>query len=263
MKTIPNEGLIHMRDNLNQSYLLPTNHQALLDVMSTNTYDFEKPWRMRNFLARIIGFGMITSEGAHHKKQRKALTPAFNIKNIRSMYSLMWHKTGMLLDELEKEAKANPMEGTSPSEGVGKIEMAEWASRLTLDIIGPAAMGRDFNSLQNKKNKVAESFASILEPTKEKMFFLVMNFALPQWMAKRVPWRMNKILETETKYLRMTCNEIVQEKRDQLAESKASAQDLEADILGTMMLGGDFTDTELVDQMLTFLAAGVSLPCIH
>lgn len=116
-----------MRDMLNQSYVIPTNHQALLDVMSTNTYDFEKPWRMRNFLARIIGFGMITSEGAAHKKQRKALTPAFNIKNIRSMYSLMWSKTGQLLDELEKEIKVNPMNGTSPDDQEGKIEMSEWA----------------------------------------------------------------------------------------------------------------------------------------
>ncbi|KAJ5490642.1 hypothetical protein N7453_011467 [Penicillium expansum] len=81
MKTVPNEGLIHMRDTFNQSYVVSANHQALLDVMSTNTYDFEKPWRMRSFLARIIGFGMITSEGTAHKKQRKALTPAFNIKN--------------------------------------------------------------------------------------------------------------------------------------------------------------------------------------
>jgi hypothetical protein len=127
MKTVPNEGLIHMRDTFNRSYVIPTNHQALLDVMSTNTYDFEKPWRMRNFLARIIGFGMITSEGAAHKKQRKALTPAFNIKNIRSMYSLMWSKTGQLLDELEKEIKVQPMDGTGPEDQEGKIEMSEWA----------------------------------------------------------------------------------------------------------------------------------------
>ncbi|KAJ5951503.1 uncharacterized protein N7479_009916 [Penicillium vulpinum] len=256
IKTVPNEGLIHMRDIFNQSYVIPTSHQALLDVMSTNTYDFEKPWRMRNFLARIIGFGMITSEGTAHKKQRKALTPAFNIKNIRSMYSLMWSKTGQLLDELEKEIKVKPMDGTSLEDQEGKIEMAEWASRLTLDIIGPIAMGRDFGSLHNKRNKVADSFAKILEPTKEKMAFLVMNFALPQWMAKRVPWRMNDVLSTETAYLRRTCGEIVREKRATLAGSKLSAQDLEADILGTMMLGGDFSDTELVDQMLTFLAAG-------
>lgn len=127
MKTIPNEGLIHFRDSLGHSYLLATNHRALLDVMSTNTYDFEKPWRARNFLARIIGFGLILSEGAAHKKQRKALNPSFNIKNIRALYSLMWDKVGLLLDELDAEMKQNPMEGTSPEEGAGKIEMSVWA----------------------------------------------------------------------------------------------------------------------------------------
>ncbi|KAJ5772764.1 hypothetical protein N7457_007660 [Penicillium paradoxum] len=256
MKTIPNEGLLHLRGMFNQSYVLPTNHQALLDIMSTNTYDFEKPWRARHFLARILGFGMVTSEGAAHKKQRKALTPAFNIKNIRSMYSLMWSKTGQLLDELEKEIKTRPIGGTISEDEVGEIEIGEWASRLTLDIIGPIAVGRDFGSLQNKENKIAESFSRILEPTREKAAFLVMNITLPQWIARRVPWRINTMLDTETAYLRSACNEIVHEKRDNLAKSKVSAQDLEADILGTMMLGGDFSDTELVDQMLTFLAAG-------
>lgn len=278
MRTIPNEGLIHMRDMICKSYVIATNHQALLDIMSTNTYDFEKPWRFRNFLARIIGFGMILSEGAAHKKQRKALTPAFNIKNIRSMYSLMWEKTGQFLDEMEKELMHHPMEGTNADEKIGKLEVGEWArcvcsgcpvvsnymltsvpsSRLTLDIIGPAAMGRDFCSLQDKDNRVAESFLNILEPTTEKMAFLAMNFTLPQWIAQRVPWRMNDVITNETNFLRNLCNDIVREKRQTLAESKASAKDLEADILGTMMLGGDFSDTELVDQMLTFLAAGVS-----
>ncbi|KAJ5880478.1 uncharacterized protein N7473_011531 [Penicillium subrubescens] len=256
MKTIPNEGLIHLRDMIGQSYLLATNHQALLDIMSTNTYDFEKPWRARNFLARILGFGLILSEGAAHKRQRKALTPAFNIKNIRAMYSLMWDKTNQLLVEMEKELKSNPMDGMSPEEGVGKLEMGVWGSRLTLDIIGPAAMGRDFRSIQNSDNPVAESFLRILEPTTEKMAFLAMNFTLPQWIAQRVPWRLNQVIANETGFLRNLCNDIVREKREMLASSKASAKDLEADILGTMMLGGDFTDTELVDQMLTFLAAG-------
>ena len=127
MKTMPNEGLIHFRDPVNRSYLVPTKHQALLDLMSTNTYDFEKPWRVRNFLSRIIGFGLILSEGAPHKKQRKALNPAFTIKNIRALYRLMWEKTGLLLDELDKEIKANPAEGTNGNNGVGKVEMSEWA----------------------------------------------------------------------------------------------------------------------------------------
>lgn len=127
MKTVPNEGLIHFRDIVNRSYLLATNHQALLDIMSTNTYDFEKPWRARGFLARIIGFGLILSEGSAHKKQRRALTPSFNVKNIRALYSLMWEKTGLLMDELEKQIKQNPMDGTNAQSGEGKIEMSVWA----------------------------------------------------------------------------------------------------------------------------------------
>jgi hypothetical protein len=126
MKTIPNDGLIHMRDSISQSYLIATNHQALLDIMSTNTYDFEKPWRARNFLARILGFGLILSEGPAHRKQRKALTPAFNIKNIRAMYTLMWEKTIQLVEEMEKELAENPMEGTNPEDKVGKLEMGVW-----------------------------------------------------------------------------------------------------------------------------------------
>ena len=132
-------------------------------------------------------------------------------------------------------------------------------------------MGRDFRSIQNSDNPVAESFLRILEPTTEKMAFLAMNFTLPQWIAQRVPWRLNQVIANETGFLRNLCNDIVREKREMLAASKASAKDLEADILGTMMLGGDFSDTELVDQMLTFLAAGVSssplpqyhTPCIY
>lgn len=119
-------------------------------------------------------------------------------------------------------------------------------------------MGRDFRSLQNSENKVAETFLSILEPTTEKMAFLAMNVVTPQWIAQRIPWKLNDVMTHDTQFLRELCNNIVHEKRESLAASKASAEDLEADILGTMMLGGDFSDTELVDQMLTFLAAGVS-----
>ncbi|PWY74994.1 cytochrome P450 [Aspergillus heteromorphus CBS 117.55] len=246
MKTIPNDGLIHFRDIFNRSFLLATNHQALLDIMSTNTYDFEKPWRLRDFLARIIGFGLILSEGVAHRKQRRALTPSFHVRNIRALYGLMWEKTGLLMGELQKEMDSNE----------DKVEMSVWASRLTLDIIGPAAMGRDFRSLHNPENKVADSFLAILEPTREKMAFLAVNGLLPQWIARRLPWRLNRVIDTETEFLRHMCKEILVEKKASIASTKLTAAELEADILGTMMMGGDFSDDELVDQMLTFLAAG-------
>lgn len=123
-------------------------------------------------------------------------------------------------------------------------------------------MGRDFRSLQTPENKVADSFLAILEPTKEKIAFLAVNVLLPQWFARRLPWRLNHVIDTETGFLRELCKDIVLEKKASIVTTKPTAAELEADILGTMMLGGDFTDDELVDQMLTFLAAGVCPPSL-
>jgi cytochrome P450 len=126
-------------------------------------------------------------------------------------------------------------------------------------------MGRDFRSLQKNDNPVAESFFRLREPSFEKLVFFALNFILPQWLARHLPLRMNKVINDETNFLRALCQEIVSDKRQALNVSKNLVKDLEADILGTMMLGGDFSDEELVDQMLTFLAGGVSFtfnfPC--
>jgi cytochrome P450 len=119
-------------------------------------------------------------------------------------------------------------------------------------------MGRDFQSLTHSENKVADSFLAIIEPSREKIVFLAVNFTLPQWLVQRIPWRLNKVIETEVGFLRELCQQTVRDKRIALGQSKANLEELEADILGSMMQSGDFTDSELIDQMLTFLAAGVS-----
>ena len=121
-------------------------------------------------------------------------------------------------------------------------------------------MGRDFQSLTHSENKVADSFLAILEPSREKIAFLAVNFTLPQWLVQRIPWRLNQVIENEVGFLRRLCHQTVADKRIALQQSKTDHEELEADILGSMMQCGDFTDNELVDQMLTFLAAGVSRP---
>lgn len=91
------------------------------------------------------------------------------------------------------------------------------------------------------------------------MAFLGINLVLPQWFTRHIPWRLNRVVDTETGFLRDMCTDIVREKKAAIMASSVTAKELEADILGTMMMGGDFSDSELVDQMLTFLAAGVSV----
>lgn len=131
LRTIPNEGLIHFREALNSSFVIATNHRALMDVLHTNSYDFVKPPGGREFLARGLGYGLILSEGDAHRFARKAVTPAFNIKNIRAMYPLMWSKTQLFLQQLEKEIKLHPAPGTKADQSVGFLEIGGWARSVS------------------------------------------------------------------------------------------------------------------------------------
>jgi cytochrome P450 len=130
---------------------------------------------------------------------------------------------------------------------------------LTLDIIGPAAIGRDFQSLENENDPISQNFTAILKPSADLLFLFAVSLILPQWIVKSIPCKANIVLPRKVGYLRTVFHDILQEKRKQLALEKSQDKNIEGDILGTMMRGGEFTDNELVDQMLTILAAGVSL----
>lgn len=130
-------------------------------------------------------------------------------------------------------------------------------SRLTLDIIGPAAIGRDFQSLENENDPVSQNFNAILKPSLDLLMLFAVSIILPQWFVKRIPCNANSVLPEKVEYLRNLFADILHEKRAQIAQEKAQQEAAEGDILGTMMRGGEFSDSELVDQMLTFLAAGV------
>lgn len=82
---------------------------------------------------------------------------------------------------------------------------------------------------------------------------------LPQWLVRRIPCNANIALPRRVEYLRQVFHDILREKRTQLVIEKTPQEHGEGDILGTMMRGGEFSDSELVDQMLTLLAAGVRL----
>jgi len=80
---VPNDGLIHFRGIFHRDLLLLTSPKSLGDVLVQKAYDFEKPARVRNFLRRILGNGLIITEGDEHKFQRKHIMPVFSFRHIK------------------------------------------------------------------------------------------------------------------------------------------------------------------------------------
>lgn len=122
MEQLPDAQMIRLPGTIGLSPILISGPEAMRDILNTNSYDFEKPWGVRAFLARAIGWGLILAEGQEHKKQKKALTPAFHIRRIRELYTLMWEKTQIFLTELEKDVQKHAGE-----DGVGVVEISEWS----------------------------------------------------------------------------------------------------------------------------------------
>lgn len=67
INSIANDGLIYYTSVLNAERILLTSPQALNEVLTTKSYEFIKPSLLRNGLGRIIGNGLILSEGDEHK----------------------------------------------------------------------------------------------------------------------------------------------------------------------------------------------------
>ena len=102
-------------------------------------------------MGRILGEGVLFAEGEDHKRQRKILLPAFSPPALRALtpvffsssYQLRDKWTAMIADGTVDEraykdsdtSKANA-EKSADSNSSAVIEVANWMSRLTLDIIG-------------------------------------------------------------------------------------------------------------------------------
>ncbi len=253
VQTIPNDGLLRFRGFFNDDRLIPTSPETLKSVLADNSYDFEKPHAIRKFLVKILGAGLIMVEGDIHKFQRKNLLPSFQVKHVKELYPVFWNKARGLVEGIENEIRSHSFEKDEPI-----TEFGEWATRVTLDIIGLAGMGRDFNAVRNADDELVQAYNALLEPTLEKAVYFAINIVGPQDLVQKLPWSQNRLLQNTTSDLRYFCRQIV---RDRRASFKASGESGN-DILSLLISSNNFSDEELVDQMLTFLAAGFVSPPI-
>ena len=272
---IPNEGLIYFRGWLNRSTLIATSPETLKTVLSDHTYDYEKPNKFTTLLRRVLGDGLILVEGDVHKFQRKHLLPSFQVKYIRDLYPMFWAKSCELSNSLLSESppaqtpdtkelvedirtpSANTISGTTLlTDANGTVlEFGEWCMRVTLDIIGIAGLGRDFNALQNPHDELVRRYHLLLEPSREKLVWFAMQIVLPQWLVSMLPWKVNREVTGVQRYLYKFALDIAQQRRKRFEDDKQARESMN-DILSLLVKSNDFSDIDLAHQTLTMMAAG-------
>ncbi|KAL2161759.1 hypothetical protein VTH06DRAFT_7542 [Thermothelomyces fergusii] len=247
----PDEELIAL-DRFGRQILVAKPH-LLADLLVHKCYDFAKPRRIRAFLRRVLGDGLITIEEDQHKFIRKNTMPAFHARHITDLYPMMWSKAAILVRTLNRQiAGAAAAEAEPAPDGSAVLELTGWAHKVTLDIIGVAGMGRALNVVEKPGDPLQELYEELLEPEREKILFAGLSLAFGFPVVRMLPWRMNKLFLYLTSSLENICRDLIREKRKAIVEKK----DDHFDILSLLIKTDNFDDEVLKDQLLTFLAAG-------
>lgn len=235
--------MIRFRFFLNQERLIALSPKAIAEITVANAYAFQKPMPARRALTSITGRGLIVTEGDEHRMQRRNLMPAFAFRHIKDLYPVFWDKT-------REGVKAM----TAAVRGCeGELVVSSWASRSTLDIIGMAAMGRDFGAVRDPDNVLVKKYTKVFDSQSLMRVFMLLGLFMPRWMVEEVPIRRIREFKDAATSIRQVCRDIVKEKR---AKLQAEKQQQEVDILSVALESGQFSDESLADQLMTFFAAG-------
>ncbi|KAJ6256194.1 Cytochrome P450 monooxygenase FUM15 [Drechslerella dactyloides] len=245
MREVPNDGLILYKGIMNRERLMPTSPKVLAEVLTSKSYTFVKPRLFQFALARLLGNGLLMAEGDEHKRQRKILTPAFHPRHLRSLFPLFWSKSvemvRLVSAEVEKAEVDDPV-----------IDFNSWGSRCTLDIIGKAAAGVDFQAMTDPNGRMLQVYRKVFQPSTGQQWLGILNMFLPPWFMRRLPLPAVMEITAARNVIMKICEDIIRTKKVQMAEKK----EMHPDILSIMMEDGGLTDEEMKNQLMTFMAAG-------
>ncbi|KAJ6615465.1 cytochrome P450 [Mycena sp. CBHHK59/15] len=136
-------------------YQIPTafrgSRTILCDPKAVNYfYSMERSVYIKSKLSRAVisnlfGRGLLWAEGESHKRQRKALTPAFSNAAIRRLTSVFYDSTYKL-----KTSWDATIEQTTDG---AIIDVEHWMNLVALDSIGIAGFSHDFRTLDGEYSR--------------------------------------------------------------------------------------------------------------
>lgn len=208
------------------------NHPELVkDVLVTHQQNFTKGRALQRS-KRLLGEGLLTSEGDFHRRQRRLAQPAFHRRQIASYAEAMTAHAARMRD------------GWRDGE---TLDIAHEMMRLTLAIVGKTLFDTDVEAeadeIGEAMTEMVELFNALMLPFSE----VLEKLPLPQ------KWR----FERAKRRLDATIYRMIEERRR--TNGRAEGNDLLSMLLHARDEEGDgagMTDKQLRDEALTIFLAG-------
>jgi cytochrome P450 len=219
-----------VRLRLGRDVFLLNHPEHVQRVLHDNHANYRKSYFYQR-LKPLVGDGLLTSEGAAWKRQRRLAQPAFHRERLASFAGVMAHHTRALLDRWERDAAS----------GV-PVNVAADMTRLALTVVGHALFGFD---LLGRADEAGRALTTALRITNDRFYALLYLPSAPTPANLRFS-RAMRVLGGVVRQL--------------IAARRAGAP--REDLLGMLMDardaedGAGLTDEELRDEVMTMLLAG-------
>lgn len=206
------------------------NHPDLIkDVLVTNSQNFMKGLALQR-AKRLLGTGLLTSEGEFHRRQRRLALPAFHKSRVATYATVMTDQAARMRESWR---------------GGQTIDIAEEMMSLTLGIVGKTLFDSDVESdskdVGEAMNVAMDLFNTITVP----FFNLLQKLPLPQVRRfDNAKAKLDKIIYRLIEERRASGKD-----RGDLLSMLLLSQDEEGD-------GGGMTDEQLRDEAMTIFLAG-------
>ena len=199
------------------------------DVLVTNHQNFHKGLALQR-AKRLLGEGLLTSEGEFHRRQRRLAQPAFHRARIASYAGVM--------TDYASQTRERWRDGDT-------LDMSEEMMRLTLGIVGKTLFDADVVSDAQEVGEAMTVVMDLFNTITIPFFELLQKLPLPQLRRfDNAKARLDAIIYRLIEERRRSG-----EDRGDLLSMLLLAQDTEGD-------GGAMTDEQLRDEVMTIFLAG-------
>jgi len=183
-------------------FIVVSDPELTKQVLVTDAANYSKGL-LSEILDFVMGQGLIPADGEVWRERRRAVVPALHRRYIESMLGMFGDSALHGASVLERKmsaggggggsgeggaAAASSLHHAPPSSSSGPsvvVEIENFFSRLTLDIIGKAVFNYDFDSLKNDDPFIQAVYTALREAEYRSTAFVpYWNFAPLRWLVR-------------------------------------------------------------------------------
>ncbi len=221
-----------------EDYYLVASPEFVREVLVTKAADFPKDDRDVTLLSRMIGRGLVTTNGDEHRRQRALVQPAFHSKRIEAYAQTMVDYAGAYVDTFRDGEQR---------------DVAQDMMALTLFIVSKSLFGAGMDEMTADAERIGTAIHHLQDIADAEFQEPVV---LPEWL----PIGRNRARRENRAVVDEIIGRLVAERRAVAATAGGAIADT-GDLLSMLLMAQDeageaMTDREVRDQLLTLFVAG-------